>query len=472
MSHLYTEILKQIEDSTIPDRAAALLRSLNPTAQKAAVEILIERPSPSALDRLWELRRSLEGDDERFFFKIQVEEALAACVKLAPEWLQRAIRRADPSAEPFAVLVYLLVQLAEVEEGERIWHSIREIVFERTPDTDKRALFYVSESFRDRESLSRLADSVHLDEDLVAPAALRALELVTPEEALVALEKVPLEASLFLARSWWLPQLLAFNYNRTSEILRHKIETHEKPWFEAAVYKDRENLITPDILDYLLDVTGKLLEEALALPETEDKDPLYKPFAFLADVSRLDLLVCFEARRGTRFEEALTEYMIRQGPNDEGWYRWGVWNGISVLQRIGGDGFTRLTNHHLRTAQTRFGIRDGFLLAVRRPEEETVRLVVEIAHDPERGSQVDKNGFSLVQYEVVKTLAALGQWREVVNGCLRPGMRVPKSLPKYLEGHVFTDEELADALSELPFRRAVSRCTLHGGFQREAGAGT
>lgn len=448
MSHLYTQILVQIEDSTIPDRAVELLRSQSPAVQEAAVEILVEKPSPTALDRLWELRRSLEGDDERFFFRLQVEEALSACVKLDPEWLQRTIQRADPSTEPFAPLVFLLVQLAEVEEGERIWRSVREIVFKKTPNAEKRALSYVSESFQDQEALSWLSDWVHEDEDLVAPAALRALELLNPEEALTALEKAPLESSLLLARSWWLPQLLAFYYDRTSEILRRKIEAHEKPWFAAAVYGNRENMITPEILDFLLDVTGRLLEEALAQPESENKDPLYRPLHFLSDVSRLDLLTRFEASKGTRFEETLTDYMIRQGPNDEGWHRWKVEYGISVLQKIGGDGFTRLANHHLRTAQTRLGIRDGFLLGIRRPNEETVRLVVEIAHDAKRGRPLE-NGFPLVQYEVVKALASMGQWREMVQGGLRLGLRTPKTLPKYLEGHVFNDEELEDALSEL-----------------------
>jgi len=45
-------------------------------------------PSPASL-------RAVEGDDEQFFFRLQVEGALSACVKLAPEWLQRAIRRAE-----------------------------------------------------------------------------------------------------------------------------------------------------------------------------------------------------------------------------------------------------------------------------------------------------------------------------------------------------------------------------------------
>jgi hypothetical protein len=448
VSHLYTEILKQIEDSTIPDRAAEMLLSPNPAAQKAAIDILIDKPSPAALDRLWEIRRSLEGDAGRFFFCLQVEQALAACVKLAPGWLQRTIQRADPSVEPFAVLVYLLAQLAEVEEGEGVWSSVRETVFEKTPDPEKRALSYVSESFGDQTALSWLPGWVNEDEDLVAPAALRALELLNPEEALSALAKAPLESSLLLARSWWLPQLLAFHYDRTSEILRRKIEAHEKPWFAAAVYDNRENLITPELLDFLLDVTGRLLEEVLTQPEPENRDSLYRPFNFLADISRLDLLARFEARRGTRFEEALAEYMILQGPNDEGWHRWKVEYGISVLQKVGGDGFTRLANYHLRTARTRLGIRDGFLLGVRRPDKETVRLVVEIAQDPERGGQVE-NGFPLVQYEVVKALAALGQWREMVQGGLRLGLRTPKSLPNYLERHIFTDEELADALSEI-----------------------
>ncbi|HEY3571927.1 MAG TPA: hypothetical protein VGP73_28615 [Thermoanaerobaculia bacterium] len=448
MSHPYTEVLKKIEDPTIPERAAALLRSPNPGAQEAAVEILIDRPSPAALDRLWELRCSLEENEERFFFRHQVQEALASCVKLMPEWLHRAIQRSDPNTEPFSALVYLLVQLEDTAEGERIWREVRDTALAKTPAKDRRALFYASESFRDGDTLERLAGSIHEDDDLIAPAALRALGLLKPEEALAALERSPLDSSLLWARSWWLPQLLAHDYDRTSEILRRRIQEDENPWLVAAVYDHSENSITPEILDLLLEATGQKLERALAQPPSENQDPLARPFSFLSEVSRLDLLERFETRRGTPFEKALTAYLIRQGPNDEGWHRWGVWDGISVLQKLGGEGFTLLANYYLRSAKTRLGIRDGLLLGVQRPNGETVQLVIELAHDADRGGQTE-DGFPLVQYEVVKALAALGQWREMVRGCLRLGLKTPRSLPEYLEGHVFTDEELTDALSEL-----------------------
>lgn len=451
MSHLYTEILKQIEDPTLPDQAASLLRSPSFTAREAAVELLIARPSPAALDGLWDLRRSLEGDDENVYFISQVNEALAVCVKLRPEWLVDVIRRSDPNTEPFSALVYSLVRIAEVEGGENFWREVKETVLEKTPPEDRRALWQAIESFRDTDAMERLGYSVlpdDQDHDFIAPAALRAWGLLKPEVALEALENSPLETSLLWARSWWLPHLLALYYDRTSEILRRKIEQHENPWLAAAVYDDRENLITPEILDFLLRVTEALLDSALSEPEPENKDSLARPFHFLAKVARLDLLERFEALQETSFEEALTSYMARQGPNDEGWYRWKVLDGVAILQKIGGEGLNRLANHHLRTARTRLGIRDGILIGVRRPDEETVRLIQEIAHDPERGGQTE-NGFPLVLYEAVKALAALGQWREVVQGCLRLGLKTPKSLPDYLERHVFTDEQLADALSEL-----------------------
>ena len=107
-----------------------------------------------------------------------------------------------------------------------------------------------------------------------------------------------------------------------------------------------------------------------------------------------------------------------------------------------------LANYYLRAARTRLGIRDGFVLGVQRPNEETAQLAVEIANDPDRDGQME-NKFPLVQYEAVKALAALGQWREMVRGCLRLGLQTLKSLPEYIAGHVLTDEELTDALSEL-----------------------
>jgi len=450
MSNLYADVLRRLDDPGIGDRAVQLLRSSKPRAQKAAVEILIDKPSAAALDRLWELRCALEGDDERFFLRMQVDEALATCVRLDPEWLQRAIERADPGREPFTALIFLLGQLGEVEAGGRIWAEVRDTVFRKAPDSDKakRALANAVETFGDHEARSRVSDWVTAADDLAAPAALRALELLSPEEALDALEKAPIDTSLVFGRSWWLPQFLAFQYERTSEILYRKIESHEKPWLAAGVYDHRENLVTAQLLDLLLDVTGRLLETALAEPRPENRDPLYRPFHFLADVSRLDLLARFEARRGTRFEEALTDYLIRQGPSDEGWRRWNVEYGISVLQRIGGDGFTRLVNEQLRTARTRLGIREALLLAVRGPNAETRELVAAIAHDPARGGQTE-DGFPLVQYETAKALATLGEWREVAQAVLRLGLNAPKSLPDYLAGHVYNDEELAGVLGDL-----------------------
>lgn len=447
MSNLYARVLKKIEDPQIPRQAVALLQNPSPEAQEAAVDILIKKPSAAALDELWKLRRSLEGNEDHVFFRFEVERALGACVRLAPEWLQSAIFRADPSTEPFGVLVYMLAQLENVEGGEEVWRSVRESVLQKLPQRDKRALAYAVESFGDRESLYLLRQPFQNDKDLLAPAALRAFAYLSPEEVLQELEKAPLEFELLLGRSWWLPQLLALQYKRTSEILRRKIEIDPKPWFAAGVYDSRENLITSEILDLLLEETGKRLTEALSAPEP-NKDPLARPFDFLADVSRLDLLENFETNGGTRFEEDLTEYLIRQGPNDEGWHRWSVENGISLLQKIGGEGFTRIANLHLRDAKTRLGIRDGLLLGIRRPNDETLSRVVEIARDPQRGGQKE-NGFPLVQFEAVKAMAALGLWKEMVEGVLRLGLQVPRDLPEHVEGHIFTDDELTEVLEEI-----------------------
>ena len=319
----------------------------------------------------------------------------------------------------------------------------------RPPPRDKRALFYVSEAFRDAEALGRLKDSVHQDEDLIAPAAMRALGLIDPLKALVTLEDTPLDSSMLWGRSWWLPQLLAYDFERTSEILRRKIESHEKPWLAAAVYDGRENLITREILSLLLEETQRRLAQALAQSEVETKDhPIGRPFHFLAKVARLDLLSGFESLQDTEFEKALTSYLIRQGPHDEGWHRWRVWDATAVLQRVGGNGLTLLANFYLKAAQTQNGIRAGLLLGIERPDEETLRLVKEIAINPERNVP-PQDGFPLAQYEAVKALAALGQWRDMAQGCLRLGLQTPRSLPDYLAGHLWTDEQLSDALREL-----------------------
>src|SRR6185312_1093915 len=465
MSHIYTEILKRIEDPSLSIRAVSLLQSPNSVAQEAAVELLAKFPSAAALDKLWEIRCSLEGDKSRFLYLVEVEAALSACIKLMPEWLLRMIPRTDPSKEPFAALVYLFAQLEEVEGGEEVWRELRETVFEKTPPEERRAILYASEAFRDVEAMKRYKDTVREDDDLIAPAALRLWGLIDPPTAIAALAEAPFVTALLFGRAWWLPQLLSFDYKETSTMLRRRIESHENPWTVAGVYDGHQNLITPEILDFLLQDTHARLKEAVSSSEPERRDRLARPLRFLAKTAAIHLLARFEVLQGTAFEDDLVKYLVAQGPNDEGWYRWTVWDGITVLQRIGGRGFTRLANFYLEAAQTRLGIRDGLILGIQRPDDTTRSTVRAIANDPEKGGALEE-GFPLVQYEAVKALAALADWREMAKASMRLGLKTPRSLPEYFPGHVWTDEELDEVLPDLFSDTPSSGAILTAGFSR------
>ncbi|HVR10093.1 MAG TPA: hypothetical protein VMW75_18755 [Thermoanaerobaculia bacterium] len=444
----YEEVLKGIDDPSVADGASMLLESSQPPLQQAAARLLIARPSPGALNRLWGLLCLLPEEDSRetAFLRIDLQGALSACAANEPAWLEAAIRRADALTQPIVALVWALAAIAETGAGAAVWRAVGARVRETLPEKDLRAAIACEGRFGG-EAVAWLVEAVQTTDHFLAPAALSALGYLQPETVFPELKRARLE-SLHLGRSWWLPLPLAEHYDQTCEVLLQKIRTHEDPWLAARVFADRENRITSEILDVLLDALETRLGQEVLKDPPESFTLPRQALRFLARISRLDLLAGFAARRGSRLEDHLTELLLREGPNDSGCKRWDVDDGLVVLGKLGGHGLTRVANLYVATARSSLGIRDGLQLALRVADDETREQVRAVSRDPERGAQ-QHGAIPLVQFEAVKVLAALGERKELVRGIDRLGLKIPRRLADYLESRAFTDEELERPLAGL-----------------------
>jgi hypothetical protein len=455
----YLEMLESMKESSISGLAFEMLNEGSVRLQKIAARILATHGNPQALDRLWALYRDwsaeVEARDEAgdiqerevdFHDVVQVDEALGCCVSSASDWLEQAIRAADSATDPVHTLVYLIPR---VERGEDLWQRIKRVAFEKVIPARERSLAVCIAYFLDREEVPWLLEGVNKNVDMLAAMARKGLYLLAPEGALRPIDPEA-EFDLSLARSWWLPPLQIEYPREIAQLLLETIQAAEKPWHAAMLYDGREDWMSEELLELLLDATNELLARELAERSPEGTDPLYRPFSRLRAISHPDLLKLFWKRRGTALERNLTTWLIREGPTDERGRRLTPEAGLSVLRKIAGDGIFEVANSYLETATTYWGRNEAFDLAMRASDERTIELLTQIGFQ-EQEHPISSGTYPLDQREALKVLANWGCYETVVRGIVRWGMRLPPDFSEHLRGHSLSDAELAAALEALAF---------------------
>ena len=121
---------------------------------------------------------------------------------------------------------------------------------------------------------------------------------------------------------------------------------------------------------------------------------------------------------------------------------------LEILKRIGGDGFTKLTNT-LIAAEHRQLRMEGCEAAVIRPDDETRKLLLmESLSDVMWDSTASK--INLVQMRAIDTLAALGEDAGLVQGILKWGLQISPYIGDLRAGQPpISDEDLRPALELL-----------------------
>ena len=198
------------------------------------------------------------------------------------------------------------------------------------------------------------------------------------------------------------------------------------PWGIVFAFQGRENDISSDQLELLLDALCHALSARLA-DDGESKQGLHRELAFLAKLAAPEHLTILRERRETEFESMLRDFVLKIGPkigrspSGEGA------PAIAVLSLIGGTGLTAVANEFL-LSDDEHGKLDAIAWAGKRPDEETFDRLVSIVQSEEQWPGSGESSFPVNQNAAMKVLAEHGRWEQVIDGLKKWGMRTSPDL--------------------------------------------
>ncbi len=341
-------------------------------------------------------------------------------MRLQPSWLESTIQRLETAAEPMQVhdLAYLL---ANLDDAAELWHRCKPALYRLIPTDRERCLASNIYMHTDAEEIDWLVERVHREDDLLGPTALRALIKLAPDLAVQHLDRLPGHL-LCPTQRWCFEEILAKRPEATYARIAERLKRSAHPFDIALVFNGDENSLTVDILNVLLDRLETILEKELFEPRPPNQCSPYRAFLMLSRLSHPDLLECMRRRRGTPLEEKLTAWLLREEPLPDAWERPPQRDGLQVLYKFGGTGFTRVVNRYLQ-AESKYGRLRGLELAFKRPDETTIELLRDITMRNELW-----DAHILEQGLAMETLVYLGRWHEAVVAMIRWGLPVTMRL--------------------------------------------
>jgi hypothetical protein len=341
--------------------------------------------------------------------------ALKACSRIDPDWLELAIRDADPAKHPVHDLAYLVSTLRDAG----LWRRCKRRLMSKVDNEHQRSIATCIFTFRDASEQEWLAARVSEPKDLLGPVALRALAAIAPDRALQTLDQLD-DRVLASTRQWCFFELHA---RLPDEVVTHfaeRVRKHPNPWKYARVLQGNEDIIDPETFDFLLDRMTELLEAVVRVSATEKIAVLRTALAFVKTVARPDLLDRLRCRRGSGLETVLADWLIALGPQSGSWRQHDKHAGLDALARIGGEGFIRVLNDWLERGDDHAKMHAAEL-ARRRASPRTIELLTELSRT---GGQADDGDLQyFVQGRAAAALATHRCWTPLADYFLRVGVQ-------------------------------------------------
>ena len=281
----------------------SLLQSPSWDVQSVAVRALGRAPDTEHMDRLWEIHQqrldAREHNADRHVEQAYQSTFAALRVGVAhqPEWLRDRIRNADPVGERVSELGYLLGGLDD-PSAENIWIDVRDALMKNVPANNPRCLLYCVGRFADHEYMDFVVRHLSFSGNIVSVAALVALAILDPKEAIDRIADVDDEQHVY--GNDWLPLLLRAD----SELTRARIR-------ELAVSDSRGLRLIEDYFEKRpADLDGETLGLVLRNREMQLREKIgevttgdlpwpYFPLRFLGRMCSPELLRSL-SRRGWR----------------------------------------------------------------------------------------------------------------------------------------------------------------------------
>ena len=244
--------LARQEKVELRDTIATLLNSSYRPRQSVAIAVLEAVPEPCHLDRLWELhqqRADARDNNTDGYNRSDYQASFAALrsgIKQDPEWLCNRILVADKNSERIADLGYLLSGL-EHPDAPAIWQDTSNVLMSKLLPSKPRSLINCIALFEDHEKIDFVIEHLSCSEDFASSAAIEALTILDPQEAVDRLIEVE-ENDRYLTRNQWLPHLLRFHPEQTRQRILELAQSAPRGyWLIANIFWER-----PDELDEVM----------------------------------------------------------------------------------------------------------------------------------------------------------------------------------------------------------------------------
>ena len=405
--------LAQQEKIKLGDEITALLKTSDRFQQSVAIAVLEAVPDPRHLDRLWELHQQHGDalDNKTDGYKIGDYQAsfaaLRAGIKQDPKWLRNRILTADKNKERISELGYLLSGLDHTD-APIIWRDMSDVLMSKISQNKPRSLINCITRFEDHEKIDFVIEHLSCSEDFADMAALEALTILAPQEAIDRLIEVKANSRNF-NRNQWLPHLLRIHPEHTRQkILELAQSAMRGYWLIAEIFWERPDELDEATLRFVL----RTLETDLRdLRDSFAEEPfiLNNPLEFLGRIACPKLLKILQAEAGGELERLIVEVAFSQLHTNSVDFNYILENARRILILIGGQGITTLINRELESEH--FWVRYGGLKwAFVRADDCTIKQLTAIARRPiprDTNGQPESGPFQEF-HQAMTAIAALG----------------------------------------------------------------
>ena len=378
--------LARQESVDIRPEIDSLLHSPSWDRQSVAVKALMAAPDPRHMDRLWEIHQqrldALEHNADRRVDRgyEATFSALRVGVAFQPKWLQDRIRKADVRTERVSELGYLLSGLYDQKAAEQIWWEVHDVLMQKIPAGNPRCLLHCISRFLDHGKTDFVVKHLTHSGNLVSAAALVALAVLDPLEAIDWIANLDDEQIFF--RNEWLPLLFWTDFElaqtRTRELGKSGL-TGQK------LIEDYFGKFPADLDEATLDVVLRARKnqfcDHIREVTTKDLPWPYSPLVFWGRMCRPTILKILQDEAGGELESMVVELACSRLRGNSGAADPLLEAARRVLILFAGEGISTLINRELDSEH--YWVRHhGLNWAPVRGNEGTIERLSAIAQRP------------------------------------------------------------------------------------------
>ncbi|MEM9410071.1 MAG: ATP-binding protein, partial [Planctomycetota bacterium] len=445
-----------------------LIEDKNPLMRRKAVLLAKDSAFPSLASQFWKVHVAgqdnpeLYGEKEerKVFLYQETFRALNQAVKANPSWLDQQL--SSPSDKAPKQLNDLAKMVGNAEDNGALWKKHKEILVEKLSDSHNWSLIRCIDRFRDSSAIQLLENWVVCSDRTACSLAIRALARLDCNRAISRLKETD-PKMMRMTKAWCFREIVERNRDQANEEILAWMHAIDDPWEIGLLFEGRENDLTVEQLDFLLESLANRLSA-----RTDEKvgSSFHFEFGMLGRISRIELIECIRQKAGADLEDQIKKFLLDLGPHQGGW---GMVSGRSgalmTLHLMGAESLTQVINKFLED-DDQYGLNETIEWAVKAPNVETFEKLLDISHSEESwpGTSTAPAGkkIAIVQNDALRCLASHGMWQEVSKGVKHLGRDLYRGLEHPTEP--VEEEWVSDLQNEVEQLPSVGNVTALGIF--------